>query len=156
MLLSTVSASKNTSQDSLEEALRLQVQVQQYQEQLTSLKTGVDRDEEAVQNGSQLVTKSEELLHEANSSVQTLEAALTSLDSLESSQLEQVVDNLNSQLSSLESELSAADIQTLYSSLSLSLAEQKAVRQELENSLATMEAELQELRHLESMTSSGL
>lgn len=155
-MLSTVSASKNTSQDSLEEVLRLQVQVQQYQEQLTSLTTGVDRDEAAVQNGSQLITKSEELLHEANSSVQTLEAALTSLDSLESSQLEQVVDNLNSQLSSLESELSAADIQTLYSSLSLSLAEQKAVRQELENSLATMEAELQELRHLESMASSGL
>ena len=154
-ILSTVYRSQNTSQESLDEALELQMQAQHYQERLLSLKTDADRDEEAVQNSSQLIAGSEELLQEANSSVGTLEAALTSLDSVESSQLQQVVDELNRQLSLLQSELSSADIQMLYASLSQSLEEQKSVRQELENSLVTMEAEIQDLQHLESMLPLG-
>ena len=154
-LLSMVSVSQNTSQDNLEEALELQQQVQHYQEQLMSLKNVVNRDEEAVQNSSRLVAESEGLLREANSSVQTLEAALTSLDFLQPSRLQQVVEYLNSQLSSLELELSAADIETLFSSLSQSLEEQKVVRQDLENSLISMEAELQDLRHVHSFLPLG-
>ena len=154
-VLSTVYRNQNTSQESLDEALELQMQAQHYQERLFSLKTDADRDEEAVQNSSQLIADLEELLQEANSSVRTLEAALTSLDYVESSQLQQVVDELNRQLSLLQSELSSADIQMLYASLSQSLEEQKSIRQELENSLATMEAEIQDLQHLESMLPLG-
>ena len=154
-ILSTISESQNTSVEILENALELQSEGQYYQEHLMSLKNDVNRDEERVQNGSELIAESEELLVEADSSIQALEAALASLDSLDSSQLQLVLEHLNSQLSSLQSELTSADIQTMYSSLSQSLEDQKAVRQELENDIATMEAEVQDLRHLESMLPLG-
>ena len=109
-LVSRISCSQNASQKSLEEAVQLQMEVEHYQERLHSLREETDRAEQVVQNTSALVAESEQLLRESNSSVEALKAALSSLDSLESTELQQTLQELSSQLSLLESELNLTDI----------------------------------------------
>jgi hypothetical protein len=150
-----ISSIQNVSEDSLEQALWQQMDVQSYQEHLITLEEELKRGEQLVQNSSILNAESEGLIHVANSRVYAIEVALSSLNDLESSQLQEALQELTGQLSSLESELSETDIQLLYSSLSQSLQEQRATRQELENSLAIMQDDIQHLEQLGTMLPLG-
>ena len=154
-LVTSISSSINTSQNTLDEAMQLKLEAESSWQYLVSLKEDLDRTEEAVENGSSLVAETEQLLQETNSSIQSLQEALSNLDTLEYSELQQVLQDLSSQLSSLESELSMTDISTLYNILSDSLQGEKDTRDELEKAVAVIEEEVENLRHLESMLPQG-
>ena len=66
-ILYTISDTQNTIREILEKPLDLQSEGQHYKEHWIFLKNDVNRDEETVQNGGELIAESEELLHEADS-----------------------------------------------------------------------------------------
>ena len=149
--IASLSSSLNYTESSRQRSLQSQMEANEYQQILAYIEGNTERAEELVRNGSVQVDESEELLSQASSSVRVLERALSSLDNLESSQLQESLHALLSLLYSLESDISSAEIEILYSSLNQSLSEQKAMRQELENSLKETQEEVEQLRHLASL-----
>lgn len=127
------------------------MEAESYQETLAHLEDSIDATEELVLNSSALVGKSDELITQANSSVSTVEKALSDLNNLNSSALQDALGTLELALSSLESEISARDLVNWYSMLNQSLHMQKEKRKDLEQRLVTMQAEVDHLKYLESM-----
>lgn len=146
-----ISLTRSNTVDSRNEALELQVEAKSYQETHTFTQHNIDEAERLVHNGSLLVYESDELLRQANTTVRALEVAFSSLNTVETNSLKEAISDIASLLSSLESEVSSADIEMLYLSLYQTLSEQKAQRQELESSLNEIQQEVEHFRRLESM-----
>lgn len=127
------------------------MEAESYQETLANLEDSISTTEELVLNSSALVGKSDELITQANSSVSAVEKALSDLNSLNSSALQEALGTLDLALSSLESEISARDLVKWYSMLNQSLHVQKEKRRDLEQRLVSMQAEVDHLKYLESM-----
>ena len=151
ILMTTVSSSQSTIENSREQAVQLKMEVEDFRDTLSTLDETIVRAENLVQSGSAVVSGSDELLSKANSSVHDVEAALANIYAQDSSHLQDALDDLQSLLSSLESGISSADIQMWYSSLLQDLNEQKTIRLELEQSLAAMQEEVQHLHYLQSL-----
>ena len=146
-LLTNVSASQSDIEYSRDRAMELEMAAQGYEETLSSLEENISTSEQLVQSGSLLADESEALRNQANDTVDAIEKALLDLQALDSSKLLEIQDSLTA----LESELSSADIESLYGMLAQSLSEQRALRHELQQSLASMQAEVDYLRHVESV-----
>ena len=150
-LVSTLSLSHNHTENSRNEALQLLVEAEGYQQNHHYVQDNIGRAEELLQNGSLLVDESEGLLRQANGTVHAVEVAISNLDAVESNKLREALSDIAGLLSSLQSDVSSADIELLYLSLHQTLSEQTALRQELENSLNEMQQEVEQLKYLESM-----
>ena len=151
ILVTNASATQSNIENSREQVQQLEMEAEDFSENLSTIDESISRAEKLVQNASAVVSESDKLLSRANSSVRDVEAALSTLNALESSQLQDALDDLQSLLSSLESGVSSADIQMWYAFLRQNLNEQKTIRLELEQSLVAMQEEVQHLQYLESM-----
>lgn len=151
MAMSTIASSVDSTNRSLVKAMELKADATTYNNTLDSLDSSINSVKDLVQNSSLLVSESDQFITEANRSINTLVEALSSQNSLGSSQLQAALDDIMSQLSSLELNISSRDIETLYLLLNQSLLEQKAMRLDLESYIVNMQEDVQYLRYLQSM-----
>ena len=150
--LSTTILSTQTDIDtSRDQVVQLDMEAEGYRDILNKLDVNLDRAAELVQNGSAQVGESEKFLNQVNDNVHNVEAALSTLNSIDTSELQNVLVDLQSRLSSLESDISSKDVERWYTLLYEQLSEQKVTRQKLERSLMDLQDEVEQLEHLESM-----
>lgn len=149
--ISNISSILGDIENSREHASKIEMNAESYQDVLADLEDNVTKTEELVLNGSALVGKSDDLVTQASSNVSAVEKALSDLNDLNSSALQDALSTLRLALSSLESDISSADIVAWHSTLNQSLHEQKWKRKVLEQRLVNMQAKVDHFQYLKSM-----
>ena len=133
--------------------MELKADTTTYSNTLEALGHDINSLKDLVQNGSLLVSESDQLITEANRSINTLVETLSSLNSLGSSQLQRVLNDIQSQLSLIDE--SSTDVEMLYLLLNQTLLEQREKRLDLESYIVSMKEDMQYLQYLQSMLSSS-
>lgn len=146
-LISNITSSLETIEESQETAIDLEQEAHSYEEELENLALSLNAAEQQVRNGSGLANESETIRNQANDAVGMLATALSSVQAVNASKLSDIQAYLNA----VETELLSANIVAWYTSLNQSLYEQRSTRQQLEQRLTTVQAEVSYLRHLQSI-----
>lgn len=128
-------------------AMELEEEARNYEEELENLALTLSAVDQQVRNGSVLANESETLRNQANDAIDTLTTALSQVQALNSSKLSDIQEYLNA----VETEVQSANITAWYTSLNQSLYEQQSIRQQLQQRLTAVQAEVSYLRHLQSI-----
>ena len=128
-------------------AMDLEEEARNYEEELENLALTLSGVDQQVRNGSVLANESETLRNQANDAIDTLTTALSQVRTINSSKLS----DIQEYLSAVETEVQSANITAWYASLNQSLYEQQSIRQQLQQRLTAVQAEVSYLRHLQSI-----
>ena len=128
-------------------AMDLEEEARNYEEELENLALTLSGVDQQVRNGSVLANESETLRNQANDAIDTLTTALSQVRAINSSKLSDIQEYLNA----VETEVQSANITAWYASLNQSLYEQQSIRQQLQQRLTAVQAEVSYLRHLQSI-----
>ena len=146
-LVFDISTSLNAIRDSSDNVRRIEPQANGYRDELDELVLTINAFDQQVQEGSTLASESETIQNQISGAVNTLTAAVSSVQPTDYTSLSYI----QAYLDSVEEDISTADIQGWYDHLNQSLYEQQQVRKQLEKQVTAIQTEVHYLRHLQSI-----